>query len=191
MHGPSYPTLFKEFWKYTTFNSNGVFISSTIFRIPFIINHISISTAIFCSSPGDIFEDFRVRYYREEKLNTIHDTSRSYTPTDPETILPTAATWFKFVLNNVRPKRFNMKSLEIDGRVLNYYLMNHIKFNLPQTIFNYLKGYIVISRNHQQSFIPFGRVLCNSSSRLRLLDQFASMDPKKTLEEVRCKILSI
>lgn len=74
--------------------------------------------------------------------------------------------------------------------------MHHVRVNLPHTIFNYLKGLIVVSRNNHQSLIPFGKVLSAPFYQAGVVGEVHYSRPRDALEEeinevIECCVVSL
>ena len=94
-----------------------------------------------------------------EKFVSLHDMSSGYEPINPENLLPIPKAWFKLTVSNFLPRGENQDILRYDDQAFIYLLMNDIRVNLPQSIFNCLWKSISESRNRIKSYIPYGRVL--------------------------------
>ena len=84
-----------------------------------------------------------------------------------------------------------MNSLTHDDKLLVYFLVNHVRVNLSQTIFNHLRYSITIYINQHQSILPFGRVLSALFFNADIIRDVRFNRPENALEEERCEVLRV
>ena len=139
LNGPVFLVLVKEFWKYAKISNDGNTILSEVYRLPITISISSIEKVIKCVSSGVTIDDFQTDLNMVERCRILFDDSTPFEPNNPEKLLPSARTWFRFSLTNLRPRATARSTLSQDDRIFVFLLTHHFKINLPKTIFNHLK----------------------------------------------------
>ena len=73
-------------------------------------------------------------------------------------------------MSNLCPREKQLETLTWDDKHLLLFLTKNISVNLPLTIFDFLKKMIIISREEMNFLIPYGRVISELFSQLRIVN---------------------
>ena len=187
---PVYLNLVKDFWKHAHVDCAGCSISSRVFGIPITTTPFTIAIAIGCENIGVTVEYVKSWYIISEQLISLHNTSTSYEPINPENLLPIPKAWFKLLLTNFRPREENKDILFYDDWVFIFLLMDQMRINLPRTIFNFLQKSIIVSRNQTKSYIPFGRVLSEIFFKEGIVEFVRRNGPENGLLKKNCEVFN-
>ena len=186
LNGPVYPVLVKEFWKYARISDDGNTVMSEVYRLPIAISISSIEKAINRVSSGVTIDDFQTDLSIVERCRILFDDSITFEPNNPEKLRPSARTWFRFSLTNLRPRATARSTMCQDDRIFVFLLTHHFKINVPKTIFNHLKHSIEVSRTQIQSYIPYGRMISEIMIREGFWGLLSSVGPAHSVIEERC-----
>ncbi|CAI8593751.1 unnamed protein product [Vicia faba] len=186
LRDPIFIVLVKEFWKYAKISDDGNTILSEIFRLPIDVTISSIVRVTGCVSSGVTIDEYQSYLSIVERFRVLHDSSVSYEPTNPGTLLPSAKTWFRFSLSNLHPQATARRTLSHDDIIFVFLLIHHFKINLPKTILIRLKHAIEISRTQTQSYIPYGRILSEIMIQDKIWELIKNNGPDNALVEERC-----
>ena len=195
---PIYTNLVKEFWKHAYLDYETKSTSSYVFEVPITITPFLITLATGCENVGVTIDIVKSRFTMSEKFAPLHDLSLGYDPISPENLLPTPKAWFKLIVSNFLPRGENQDILRYDDQAFIYLLMNDIRVNLPQSIFNCLWKSISESRNQVKSYIPYGRVLSEiffkegivDILKERIAEDGPENCPENCLLKTKCEVFS-
>ena len=186
LNGLVFPALVKEFWKYARISDDGNSVMSEVYRLPIVISISSIEKVINCVCSGVTIDDFQTDPSMVERCRILFDDSTPFEPNNPEKLLPSARTWFRFSLTNLRPRATARSTLSQDDRIFVFLLTHHFNINLPKTIFNHLKHSIEVSRNQIQSYIPYGRIISEIMFKEGFWGLLSRVGPAHSVIEERC-----
>ena len=148
----------------------------------------SIAEAIKCAQTGVTVDEFHHYYYLYKDLCEIfHPVNSTQDSNSPEGLLDITKHWYIVLINNIRPRKVDQNVVNHDDKVFLYFVLNKIRVNLPQTIFNYLKNCVDISRGQFKSYIPYGRILSALIFKEGLMEIFQRLGPRYAIEEEKCE----
>ena len=184
LKGPIFPTLVKEFWKFACISQDGNSIESYLYDFPISVPSSSIAEAIKCAQTGVTVDEFHHDYCLYEDLREIfHPVNSIPESNSPEGLLDITKHWYIVLINNIRPKKVDRNVVNHDDKVFLYLVLNKIRINLLQTIFNYLKNCVDNSRGQFKSYIPYGRILSALIFKEGLMEIFQRLGPSYAIEE--------